>query len=266
MAYSSAQRDATLHISSRDGVQLGNRFNIPLTANTLHGKDIVAIYPIHAMVPNLFNNARAPYNTFTIQDVTAPGAVTQITIAEQFYTGGELVTAVNAALVAAGFPDVTLAFNAVTSINSQFVFTNANATQTYELELGELGLGWLVGTPYSITLAPLGTSTQVSPNLAGVRVVHITSEKLGHSQGLHSSSGIPHDLCVSVPFDSTVYGGVAFWQGADPALDKRDYGFNVNLSNGVDIKLWDSNMQPLILPQNCIVELQFKIIHSLDAV
>lgn len=216
------------------------------------------------MVPNVFPNVRSPYNVMTVTNETTPGAVT-ITLAEGFYTGVELATAINAALVLAGNTDVTIAFTNINTIQTQFEATNASVTDTYTITMNP-GLGRLLGTD-TVTLAPTDVTGLGQPNLSGVRLVHIKSEKLGHSMGLHSSDNITHDMCVSVPFDNTVvYGGVAIWAPQDTISSVLDMAFDVCLSNGVDISLWDEQMLPLTLPSNFELELQFKIVHSVTPV
>lgn len=264
-------RDATLHLSTRDGTLVDiNKWNIPFNPNTLHGKNIATLYPTHAMVPNVFPNTRPPFSTFTIQDVTAAGPVVDITIPTAFYSGGELATQINVQLTAAGFPAVTFSFNAVTSIQNRFEILNASVTQTYEIDMADT-LDRLVappadGTVGAFQIPPLTTIILAEPNLAGERMVHITSTKLGHAQTLHSAKSGTQDLCVSVPFHNTVYGGVQHWDPADALTSKLDMAFDISLSNGLDLALWDSQMQPLALPSNFEIELQFKIVHSMNTV
>jgi hypothetical protein len=260
-------KDAFLHLSTQDGRLVGtNKWHIPVDPNVLHGRDIVQLLPVVVTVPNVFPNVRAPYNTFTIQDATNVGVVTTITIAEAFYTGTEVAAALNAALVAAGFTDVTFSYNSLNTNQSEFRVTNNSATIIYNIDVvGTLDriVGVTPTTSATFPLAELTTTSFGRPNLAGERVVHIRSEKLGHTQGLHSESGMT-DLCVTIPLTSSAsaYGGIGTWSPNDKDSTRLDMQFDVNLANGVDVSLWDHRMLPLSLPSNFEIELQFKIIHS----
>ena len=268
------QRDAILHLSSRNGTRISsNRWLIPVGANALHGKNIARVFPTHVMVPNVFNNARAPYNTFTVENITTPGGIITITIPEQFYDGTELATAINVALAAAGFGDLTVTFVNITAVQTQFRMTNASATETYSVTMSlDDSVGRLLGPPASANaagqffIAPAVVINFSEPNLAGVRLVHIKSEKFGHAMGIHSVDRTTHDLCVSVPFHNVVYGGVAHFEPADTKSSVLDMAFDICISNGVTISLWDEQMLPLSVPANIDIELQFKIIHGLTAI
>lgn len=266
------QRDAILHLSSRNGIRLsGNTWIIPVGANALHGKNIARVYPTHVMVPNVFDNARAPYNTFTVENITTPGGVITVTIPEQFYNGTELATAINVALTAAGLTDLTVTFVNITAVQTQFRITNASATDTYSINMStDDTIGRLLGLPTTAVagqffIVALEVLNMGEPNLAGVRLVHIKSEKFGHSMGIHSVDSTTHDMCVSVPFHDVVYGGVAHYEPNDTKASVLDMAFDICISNGVTISLWDEQMLPLTVPTNLDVELQFKIIHGMNA-
>lgn len=265
----SSVKDATLHLSTRDAThQDGNKWTIALQPNVLHGKNIARLIPTHAMVPNIFNNARSPYNGFTIQDITTPGVVINEQIPIGFYSGAELATAVNLVLVALGMGDLTLVYVAINAVQNRFQWVNVSATVTFELNVtGQMDR--LIGIAPStnsttgiITILPATTVVSGTPNLAGERIVHIKSEKLGHSMGIHSAENSTQDMCLSVPLHETKYGGVAHWAPSDGLASALDMAFDITLSNGLDISLWDNNMEPLSLPANHEIELQFKIIHS----
>ena len=266
-------RDATLHLSTNHGTNVGgNKWRIPLGANGLHGKNVSKAYPVHVMVPNVFPNVRAPYNTFTVENVTTPGGVITVTIPEQFYSGTELAAAINVELVALGLTDLTVTFVNITAVQTQFRITNASATETYSITMSTVDtIGRVLGLPTTASIqgqfliVPLEVVNMGEPNLAGVRLVHIKSEKLGHSMGMHSVDRTTHDMCVSVPFHDVVYGGVAHWAPADKDSSMLDMAFDICLANGVDISLWDEDMLPLDLPENLPIEMQFKIIHGMTA-
>ena len=262
------QRDAILHLSTRNGIRLnGNTWTIPVGANALHGKNIARVYPTHVMVPNVFDNVRAPYNTFTVENATTPAGVITITVPEAFYNGTELAVAITTALAAAGFTDLTIAFISLTAVQTQFTITNASATETYNIIIPpRTSLGLLVGgVEDEFPIAPAQVIGFGEPNLAGVRIVHIKSEKFGHAMGLHSVDSTTHDMCVSVPFHDVVYGGVAHYEPNDTLASVLDMAFDICISNGVTISLWDEQMLPLTVPVNLDVELQFKIIHGMNA-
>lgn len=267
MSVRQRNRDAILHVSTRNGTLVDtNQWHIPLHPNTLHGKSVETLYPIHAMVPNVFPNVRAPYNTFTVTNITAAGPPITVIIPTGFYRGAELAAAIQNALAIAGAGDLTVAFVSLRAEQNQFQITNTSAVDTYQIDptslerlLGVSGVG--LRLPFQI--APLGVYTDYGePNLAGERVVHIKSAKIGHTQALHSARQGTQDICLSVPLHTTVYGGMADWQPSDIEASKLDNAFNISLANGLDVSLWDSELDPLTLPANHEIELQFKVIHS----
>jgi hypothetical protein len=219
------------------------------------------------MVPNVFNNIRAPYNTFTVQ--IGAGIVQTVTIPDGFYEGAGLATAINTQLVALGTSVTTLtfAFFAVTNVQNRFRAISTDAQQiqlvlngTLDRILGDTPTANLTGTT---TIIPANTTVQFSePNLAGERLVHIQSEKIGHSMAVTSAQPGTVDLAITVPFHDVVYGGMGHWAPADINSSRLDMAFSICLSNGVDISLWDSQMNPLSLPSNHEIELQCKIIHD----
>jgi len=262
-------RDAIIHLSTLGATKVGtNSWNITVGEQAYHGRNIAQFYPIYAIVPNVFPNVRAPNNTIRISQ-DGGGTFLTLTIAEGFYTGPELATAINAQwLAAAGNTDVAFSFVALTAAQGEFRVTvnSANVVIIEALTLDNLGINLGVDLILPLTI-PAATPSTVSlgePNLAGERVVHITSEKLGHTMGGHSSAPSAVDLCLSVPMTgaTAVYGGTGVWQPSDSETSKLDMAFDINLANGVEISLWDSRFRPLTLPDNLAIELQLKIVHA----
>jgi len=262
-----AASDAIINVQcnrdNRSGVG-SNKYRITFGPNQEHGKNVARIVPTHAMIPNLFPNVRAPYNTYLI------GATT-VTIAEGFYTGAELAAALNTATTAAGFPGLVWVFEQVpgTSLMTRFTLTQ-NAAGPTLVTVNYTNIGKILGelewpgfslVDFTISMSITDVAIWNFPDLGGEKIVHVKSEKLGHQHGSMSVSDHTEDLVLTIPLHNVIYGEMAHWAANDTKMGGIDCNFDVDLHT-VDVSLWDSLNEPLILPETFTVELQFKVIHG----
>lgn len=257
-------KDAILHLSTaHHQTKIGtNRWLFNMGNNTNHGKNVARLTPTHALVPNIFPNVKAPYNTFTVSGDPFAVAVT-FTIPPGFYSATDLVTVLNALIPLA----LVFAYIPLTGVQNAFTLVN-NEAIAYRVSV-DGALGRYLGIPPNepivgvneVELAPAQTITFGEPNLGGERMVHLKSEKLGHSNAMMTADQTTQDVMLSVPLHDTPYGGVARYTGETTEASQLQAAFDVQLDK-VDLSLWDTDLNPLELPDNHHIELQFRMIHG----
>jgi hypothetical protein len=273
----SRDKDAILHISTaHHQTKLGtNRWLFNMGNNTNHGKNVARLTPTHALVPNVFPNVKAPYNTYSLSGDPFAIALT-ITIPPGFYSATDLVTVMNALNTAALVPGLVFSYIPLTGVQNAFTLVN-NEAIAYRVSVGGTvanpdstqALARYLGIPPNepivgsneVELAVAQTITFGEPNLGGERMVHLKSEKLGHSNAMMTADATTQDVMLSIPLHDTPYGGVARYTGESVEASKLEAAFDVQLDK-VDLSLWDTDLNPLELPDNHHIELQFRMVHG----
>jgi len=243
------------HVSTQHGARSadGATYQVGVGSNVLYGKTISRLTPVQIYCPNIFPNVKTKYTTFSLEDDQGGGDV-QLVIPAGQYSVTTLITAVNTQLGA----DVTLAVNSQGFITA----TNNHAVFVYTLHVTNDNLGHVVGQTVDLVIQPLTTETMPQPpNLGGERMVHLKSEKLGHSNMLSSKSGNPEDVVFSVPLHNVEYGGMGCWQPGDHILGDQDFKWDLHIDQ-FSITLLDADLEPLPLPINYNVEMVFKVYHA----
>jgi hypothetical protein len=246
------------HVSSKHGSRSddGSTFVLTIGSNILYGKSVSRLTPIQIYCPNVFPNVKAVYATFTLAENADP-AVT-MTVPVNQYTSATLAIALTTE-VQLTFPDVSFT---VDSATGKFVMSNADAADTYTATFTLDNMGHVLGVDGSVTAPALGSVTMpYIPNLAGERLVHIKSEKLGHSNMLSSKSGNPEDIVFTIPLHDVQYGGMGCWQPGDHILGDQDFKWDLHIDT-FSVTLLDENLDRLELPINYSLELQFKVYHA----
>jgi hypothetical protein len=274
---SSRDKDAILHLSTAHyQTKIGtNRWVFNMGTNTNHGKNVARLTPTHALVPNVFPNVKAPYNTFSLSGDPFAIAVT-VTIPPGFYSATDLVTVLNGLMNGHGVPGLVFAYIPLTSVQNAFTLVNGEAI-AYRISVGGTvanptgtqAINRYLGVPPNepivgsneVELAPGQTITFGEPNLGGERIVHVKSEKLGHSNAMMTADQTTQDVMLSVPLHDTPYGGVARYTGESTEASQLQAAFDVQLDK-VDLSLWDADLNPLELPDNHHIELQFRMVHG----
>lgn len=249
------QEDSVLcHVSTQHGTRSldGASYDLTIGGNVLYGKTISRLYPVQIYCPNVFPNVKVGLNTANLGN--NGGGSLPFTISTAQYSITELVQALNNLAL----PDITWAVNSTgyitientSAVNvSNFYFTNSN-------------LGKIVGAVEQTDVAALTTVTlPFLPNLGGERLIHIKSEKLGHSNMLTSKGQPPEDIVFTIPLHNVAYGGMGCWQPGDHVLGSSDFKWDVHIST-LTITLLDADLNPISLPANYNVELIFKVHHN----
>ena len=241
--------------------------------NTNHGKNVARLTPTHALVPNVFPNVKAPYNTYCLS--ISPFVIdVEVTVPPGFYSATDLVTVLNALNTSSGAPGLVFAYIPLTGVQNAFTLENTTGT-AYRVGWGGLCGTFIprylgippnetilgTGVPKQVELAAAQTITFGEPNLGGERMVHLKSEKLGHSNAMMTADQTTQDVMLSVPLHDTPYGGVARYTGESVEASKLEAAFDVQLDK-VDLSLWDIDLNPLELPDNHHIELQFRMVHG----
>jgi hypothetical protein len=260
-------KDAILHISTaHHQTKIGtNRWLFNMGNNTNHGKNVARLTPTHALVPNVFPNVKAPYNTYFLQPSPPGGAVTEITVPPAFYSATDMVTVLNAVNILNGHGDIVFDYIPFTGVQNVFTIENQS------LNVYRVGgsIERYLGTPKNATFLDDGSFTIPAgntvflgePNLGGERIVHLKSEKLGHANAMMTADATTQDVMLSVPLHDTPYGGVARYTGESTEASQLQASFDVQLDK-VDLSLWDADLNPLELPDNHHIELQFRMVHG----
>lgn len=254
-----ADESRLLHISTRDGHRSsdGSSYAITIGGNALYNFNISRVFPVMLICPNVFPNVKAPYNTFTVSLTIAATTTAVLTVTPGQYSASSLVAAINGQLGEfASITDLTISQQS----SGLFLFTNTSGTETYTVNLTNLNIGRMVGAIASVVVAPASATTlSYLPNLAGERLVHIKSEKLGPSNLLHSRNGRAKvdDVAFTIPLNETPYGGTACYKPGDSQVSDVEFVWDQNISS-LDIQLLDDELNPLSLPPNYAVELVLK--------
>lgn len=240
----------------------GHRFTVNM-GNTTFAEKASGITLNKVILPNVFPNINAYRNTFLV-------GLTTVTIPVGFYDAGEIVTIVNAQL--AGAAEATMAF-----ANNRFSFTNIAGgplliSVTAVPEVWEwLGWDWraidaltgLFDGLYQITITDGATVTAPhNSGLHGEKLVHISCDKLSHSNLVHGADGKLHDILCTVPLGETVYNFIKVWEPLSEKSYRINYKYVNSISSTLEFRVLDSRMRPLPFSPNAHLQIVLKVYHK----
>jgi hypothetical protein len=164
-----------------------------------------------------------------------------------------LVPLINAQLILLGY--VQTMSMTYSSTYSRFVMTLTAGLRTFIIE--PLSLSGIMGFVGGQTLA-LTQSASFPPDLIGLRIIHINSQKLAGDNMLNSDGYTSHTL-LDIPCNEP-YGNQVYYGGSDDELNSIEYPKHLSNIRQIDIKLLDQDFQKIDFqgfPFSCILKVYF---------
>ena len=214
-------------INSKDKVSGdSNCYKINLSETSIH--DVKQVTLISATFLNSENNINTKTNTLTYSVGGAPDITVSIPL------GQYSISTILPALVV---PTLTFSLLAEPVSRIEVVSTNGAI-----VVIRGTGLATLLGITEDLSIPIAGTvvATQI-PDLVGLKVLHVSSKTLSHSNSISSSDATTHILS-SIPI-TVNYGQLQSYSADHVASDKITYG-SVNSLDAIDVEFLDHNLQP----------------------
>ena len=209
-------------------------------------------------ITHVFKNIYAGFRTLYIR---VGGVVTLITLDEQNVTSftdlrDKLQVALQAEL--GGTVVVSVTGDGVLSMSSTVVFDLLSPREIVAYDRKKASLNSLIGADNSLTTFPITAVAYQLPtasNLTGVRLVRLESVTLGSGRSIHGDGSLGSNIATisladvdygfskTTEFDSSSHNQMLFRSPRDIAH--------------LDIKLYDEYEQPLTLPDNAPLDVEF---------
>lgn len=139
--------------------------------------------------------------------------------------------------------------------NSRFVWTSAGAPLTIFQTDSDETLGLTEDLIDSVGGEEL--TSPLLPDLSGLSVIHVSSEKLGHGNSVLTNS-TTGNILSSIPVNTPFGLPIVYLSDTTNSSDNHTFITSQNLNGNIDIELLDHNYKPLRLRSE--VHLVFKLI------